>query len=110
MRAKTPPQEALRNNKTNAMKKFLLSAIAIAALAAPSAMARESGGISGGLVGCCFGVRTAAAWNEGKNLDIREWLRIVPIANIVAAVWNAVDGWNGITTEGLRAAAGEQYY
>ena len=29
---------------------------------------------------------------------------------IVAAVWNTVDGWNGVTTADLRKAAGEQYY
>lgn len=93
------------------MKKFIVAALATATLAmATTVQAREAGGLAGGIVGCCFGVRTAAAWNEGKNLDIREWLRIVPIAGIVAAVWNTVDGWNGVTTADLRKAAGAQYY
>ena len=94
------------------MKKTL--AIALAAVltltAAPTIQAREAGGLTGGIVGCCFGVRTAAAWNEGKCIDVREWLRIVPIAGIVAAVWNGIDGWNGITTADLRAKAGAEYY
>ena len=93
------------------MKKILAIALVAAVfMAAPAAQAREASGLAGGIVGCCFGVRTAAAWNEGKNLDIREWLRIVPIAGIVAAVWNTIDGWNGVTTADLRKAAGEQYY
>ena len=94
------------------MKKivFALALAATVFAAAPAVQAREAGGLAGGLVGCCFGVRTAAAWNEGKNLDIREWLRLVPIAGVVAAVWNTVDGWNGVTTADLRKAAGEAYY
>ena len=55
------------------MKKILAIALVAAIfMAAPAAQAREAGGLAGGIVGCCFGVRTAAAWNEGKNLDIRE--------------------------------------
>ncbi len=93
------------------MKKILAIALVAAIfMAAPVAQARETGGLAGGIVGCCFGVRTAAAWNEGKNLDIREWLRIVPIAGIVAAVWNTIDGWNGVTTADLRKKAGAEYY
>ncbi len=94
------------------MKKTLALALAATLMisAAPAVHAREAGGVAGGIVGCCFGVRTAAAWNEGKNLDIREWLRIVPIAGIVAAVWNTIDGWNGVTTADLRAKAGAEYY
>ncbi len=92
------------------MKKLLVLAGAVALLAMPVAQAREAGGLSGGLVGCCFGIRSAAAWNEGKNLEMREWLRIIPIVGIVGAVWNCIDGWNGITTADLRKVAGEQYY
>ena len=43
------------------MKKILAIALAAAIfMAAPVAQAREAGGLAGGLVGCCFGVRTAA--------------------------------------------------
>ena len=92
------------------MKKFLVLSLLAAVLAAPSAQARETGGLGGGLVGCCFGIRSAAAWNDGKRLEVREWLRIVPIVGIVGAVWNAIDGWNGVTTDELRATAGAAYY
>lgn len=94
------------------MKKAILSLALVAAMiaAAPAVQARESGGLGGGIVGCCFGIRTAAAWNEGKNIEVREWLRIVPIIGIVGAIWNCMDGWNGITTSDLRKQAGAQYY
>ena len=84
------------------MKKFFALVLAAALVAAPVAVqARETGGLVGGLVGCCFGVRTAGAYNDGKNLDIRDWIRIIPFVNIVGAVWDAFDGYNGITTAEL---------
>lgn len=94
------------------MKKSILSLALVAAMvaAAPAVQAREAGGLSGGIVGCCFGIRTAAAWNEGKNIEVREWLRIIPFVGIVGAIWNCVDGWNGITTADLRKQVGPQYY
>ena len=86
------------------MKKILAIALVAAIfMAAPAAQAREAGGLAGGIVGCCFGVRTAAAWNEGKNLDIREWLRIVPFVNIVIAVLDTADGYSGVTRSQLHA-------
>ena len=95
------------------MKKIaaLCLAAALAVAVAPSARAEHKpGGFCGGVVGCCFGIRSAAAWNEGKAIDIREWLRIIPIVGIVGGVWNAIDGWNGVTTDELRAKAGATYY
>ena len=94
------------------MKKLVaLCLVGLVALAAvPSASAREVGGFSGGLVGCCFGIRSAAAWNDGKNIEMREWIRVIPIVGIVGMIWNAVDGWNGVTTADLRARAGAVYY
>ena len=97
------------------MKKLIMASLAAAALvmAVPStatAADNHKGGVVGGIIGCCFGLRAAADYNDGKDISVREWLRIVPIAGIVAAVWNTVDGWNGVTTADLRKAAGEQYY
>lgn len=93
------------------MKKAILAlTLGAAMVAAVPSQARESGGIAGGVMGCCFGIRTAAAWNEGKNIEVREWLRIIPIVGIVGAVWNTIDGWNGITTADLRKKAGAEYY
>ena len=90
------------------MKKLIIAALAAAtiAMAVPStAVAEEAhkGGLLGGLVGCCFGIRGAADYNEGKDISIREWLRIVPFVNIVVAVLDTVDGYNGVTRSQLQA-------
>lgn len=79
---------------------------------APAAVAadRAVGGIEGFLIGCCFGIRSAAAHNDGKDLHWREWIRIIPIASIVGAVFDAVDGMNGMTTANLAAQYGSNYY
>ena len=85
------------------MKKYL--AIALAAVltlaATPSVKAEAApgrGGFLGGVGGCCFGIRTAAAWNEGKNINIREWLQLIWIGNL----WAAFDGYSGVTTSDLQ--------
>lgn len=85
------------------MKKTLAIALAaVLTLAAAPAVKAEAapgrGGICGGLIGCCFGIRTAAAWNEGKNINIREWLQLV----WVGYVWAALDGYSGVTTSDLQ--------
>lgn len=79
------------------MKKLLVLAGAVALLAMPSAQAREPGGIGAGLVGCCFGIRTAAAYNEGKSINIREWLQLIWVGHI----WAAFEGYNGTTLSDL---------
>ena len=66
--------------------------------------AHQPGGIVGGIVGCCFGIRAAGDYNEGKDISIREWLRIVPFVSIVVAVMDAFDGYNGKTRSELHAA------
>ena len=68
------------------------------------------GGIGGLLVGCCFGVRTAAKFNEGKDLHFREWARIIPYVGVVFAVWDGIDGAGGITTSQLQQQYGALYY
>ena len=79
---------------------------------APAAVAagRPTGGIEGFLIGCCFGVRSAAAHNDGKDLHWREWIRIIPFASIIGAVFDAVDGMNGMTTANLAEQYGANYY
>ena len=76
----------------------------------PAAMARDNGGIEGFLIGCCFGIRSAAAHNDGKDLHWREWIRIIPLANLVGVVFDVVDGMNGITTADLASQYGSNYY
>ena len=92
------------------MKKLFALFLVAAMVAVPASQAREVGGLIGGCVGCCFGIRTAAAYNDGKDISIREWIRIIPIASIVGAVLDTVDGYNGIKTADIRAKYGEAYY
>ena len=78
---------------------------------APAASAGDgNGGFAGFLIGCCFGLRSAAAYNDGKDLHWREWIRIIPIASWVGVVFDAVDGMNGTTTADLATQYGSNYY
>jgi hypothetical protein len=70
----------------------------------------QRGGIGGFLVGCCFGVRTAAAFNEGKDLHFREWGMLIPYVGIVFNIWNGIDGMGGMTTSKLQQQYGALYY
>jgi hypothetical protein len=83
---------------------FLFSAL-------PMADAQQQrGGLPGLLVGCCFGIRTAGAYNEGKDLHFRDWGRIIPVVGLVLAIWDGIEGAQGITTSGLQAQYGAQYF
>lgn len=89
------------------MKKITMAAMAAIMLAtAVPAMAGDAqrGGLVGGIVGCCFGIRTAGDYNDGKDISVREWLRIVPLVGIVVAVLDCVDGYRGLTRSELHAA------
>ncbi len=95
------------------MKKYCLAGLTALVLMSmtPRAEAKTGrGGIGGLLVGCCFGIRTAGQWNEGKSLHFRDWGRIVPIVNIVLFVWDGVQGYEGITTRDLATQYGSNYY
>ena len=99
-----PPASA---NKEPPMKKLALAAMAAALLATAipaSAAQPKRGGLIGGLVGCCFGIRSAADYNDGKDISVREWLRIVPFVGFVVAIVDTVDGYNGVTRSELHAA------
>jgi len=81
------------------------------AAAAPSpAVNTQRGGIMGFIAGCCFGVRAAGAYNDGKEIHWREWVMLIPYVNIVFAIWNGVDGANGTTTAELAQRYGSAYY
>ena len=90
------------------MKKLVFAALAAAclAMAVPSTAVAEHarGGCVGGLVGCCFGIRAAGDYNEGKDISIREWLRLVPFVSAVVAIMDGLDGYNGKTRSDLHAA------
>lgn len=68
------------------------------------------GGLMGFIAGCCFGVRSGGAYNEGKEIHWRQWCRLIPIAGIVFAVWDGVDGANGVTTADYAKKYGSIYY
>ena len=62
------------------------------------------------LVGCCFGVRSGAAYNDGKDLHWREWTLLIPFVSIVVSIMNGVDAMNGMTTKDFAAKFGATYY
>ena len=72
--------------------------------------AGERGGVLGFVFGCCFGIRSGAAYNDGKALHWREWVLVVPIAGWVVAILNGLDGMNGLTTKDMAAQYGANFY
>ncbi len=95
------------------MKKIglvMLTAVLLFAAPSVSDAGEGRGGIGGLLVGCCFGIRTAGAFNEGKDLHFREWGQLIPYVGVVFAIWNGIDGAQGITTTELRQNYGALYF
>ncbi len=94
------------------MKKIVAIVLLVSLLGASVAPAATSqrGGIMGFIAGCCFGVRTAGAYNDGKEIHWREWVMIVPVVNLVFAIWTGIDGANGWTTKDYAAQYGSAYY
>jgi hypothetical protein len=76
---------------------FLCTALAPAAFAVKE---REAGGLAAGIVGCCFGIRTAAAYNSGKDLHVRDILELLWIGHI----WSFFSAYGGMTAEDLHAS------
>lgn len=70
----------------------------------------DRGGVMGFIAGCCFGIRAGAAYNDGKEIHWREWVQLIPIANLVFAVWNGIDGANGMTTADYAGKYGAAFY
>ena len=84
---------------------FLLSSVSV--FAAPKG---ERGGFMGFISGCCFGIRTAGAYNAGKAWHMREWGLLIPGFDIYIMVMNGLDGANGVTTSDLAAKYGASFY
>ena len=97
------------------MKK-IIAIVALAAIVSTGAFAQDSGnnrqpgGFLSGCVGCCFGLRAAADYNEGKDLHIMEWGRFIPVIGIYFAVMNFIDGHNGLTREDIRKNYGSNFF
>ncbi len=98
------------------MKKILVTSVAVLLLVGlmpqgeVQAARANPGGPGGLLVGCCFGVRTAGQWNEGKDLHFRDWGRLIPVVNIVLAVWDGIQAYEGITTTELAEEYGSNFF
>ncbi len=96
------------------MKKIiagLLVAVMVLGTAAPKASAEEGrGGVVGFIAGCCFGVRCAADYNDGKEIHWREIVRLIPYANIVFMIWDGVDGASGKTRADFAETYGSSYF
>lgn len=92
------------------MKKLtvgLLIAAMTVCIAAPTHAAEKGrGGPMGFIAGCCFGVRAAGDYNDGKELGPRDWLRLIPFVSI----WDGIEGAQGMTTAHYTETYGSIYY
>lgn len=96
------------------MRKVVACVLAMAmgcavAASAATAVPRRDGAL-GFCIGCCFGARSGAAYNEGKQLHWKEWGLMIPIVNIFIDILNGVDTMNGLATADLAGQYGAQYY
>ncbi len=96
------------------MKKALVGALAglllLGSIGPALAVNEQRGGLMGFIAGCCFGVRSGGAYNDGKEFHWRQWIRIIPLVNIVFAVWDGIDGANGMTTADYAKKYGAMFY
>lgn len=62
------------------------------------------------LVGFCFGIRAQEDYSTGKDMTFRDWGRAIPYVNIVFAIWDGIDGANGLTRSDYQMKFGASYY
>lgn len=91
---------------------MLIAAFVLAGMGTVQAAEKGAGrgGLMGFIAGCCFGIRAGSAYNDGKEIHWREWVRLVPIVSIVVAIWDGIDGANGVTSKDYAKQYGETYY
>ncbi len=98
------------------MKKVVIGLIAVmmvmGTLGITNAQAQEPGrgGPMGFIAGCCFGIRAAMDYNEGKEIHWREWCRLIPYVGGVFAIWDGVEGYQGKTRAYYVGQYGAMYY
>ena len=97
------------------MKKLiagLLVAVMVLGAVAPQAQAKGEGrgGFMGFIAGCCFGMRAGADYNDGKEIVWREWVQLIPYVGLVFAIWNGIDGANGVTRADYAETYGSTYF
>ncbi|MDD2235703.1 MAG: hypothetical protein PHP44_13380 [Kiritimatiellae bacterium] len=68
------------------------------------------GGVVGFFAGCCFGIRCGGDYNEGKDIHWREWGRLIPFVGTVLAIWDGIDGAQGVTTADYAEQYGSIYF
>ena len=56
------------------------------------------------------GIRAGADYNSGKEIHWREWCMLIPYVNIVFAIWNGIDGANGVTRADYASQYGGMFY
>ncbi len=91
------------------MKKSLFAALALTLAVATTSMAaapERRGGFIGGIYGCCFGLRGAAAYNDGKDVIAMEWVDTLLLMHI----WSFIKGWQGTTTADLLEQYGSGFF
>lgn len=91
------------------MRKMVISMVVAAMLMGTVASAAPAGrgGLMGFIGGCCFGLRTGAAYNDGKELHWRDWIRLIPI---IPAIWDGIECAEGKTTADYAQQYGTMYY
>ena len=89
---------------------MLIAAFLACSVGTSSAVNPQRGGVMGFIAGCCFGIRAAGAYNEGKEVHWREWVLLIPYVGIVFSIWNGVDGANGMTSKDYIEKYGASYY
>jgi len=88
----------------------LVAALIMTGMATTTFAGEGRGGFMGFIAGCCFGIRAAGDYNEGKEVHWREWVLLIPYLGIVFALWNGIDGAGGKTTSEYASEYGSVYY
>ncbi len=89
---------------------LMVGLLLLCAVGTSSALNANRGGMMGFIAGCCFGMRAGADYNDGKEIHWREWVLIIPVANIFFAIWNGIDGANGMTTADYAREYGASFF
>jgi hypothetical protein len=89
---------------------LLLAAMTLGVAAPTMAADKGRGGVMGFFAGCCFGVRAAGDYNEGKEIGWREWIRVVPYVGLVFGIWDGIEGAQGVTRAEYAEKYGSTFY
>jgi len=92
------------------MAVLLVGLMVLASTGSATYAAEGRGGFMGFISGFCFGLRAGVDYNDGKEIHWREWVRLVPVVNVVIGVWDGVEVAGGLTRAELANRYGSQYY